>query len=216
MPLPDPVHLAFFLAAALVLSLTPGPGILYVAARTLAGGRGEGLASSFGTGLGGLVHVAAGAAGVSALMLASAEAFTALKLLGALYLIYLGIKSWRAADLPLDAGRVAAAGSRRAFREGMLVEAFNPKTAAFFLAFIPQFVAPAAGAGAGSVALQFALLGLVCVVLNTSVDVGVAYAASGLRDRLIARPKLIRRLRQGAAAVMCGLGLSLLLARRPG
>lgn len=216
MPLPDPVHLAFFLAAALVLSLTPGPGILYVAARTLAGGRGEGLASSFGTGLGGLAHVAAGAAGVSALMLASAEAFTALKLLGALYLVYLGIKSWRAADLPLDTGRVAAAGSRRAFREGMLVEAFNPKTAAFFLAFIPQFVAPAAGAGAGSVALQFALLGLVCVVLNTSVDVGVAYAASGLRDRLIARPKLIRRLRQGAAAVMCGLGLSLLLARRPG
>jgi threonine/homoserine/homoserine lactone efflux protein len=93
----DGVPFLFFLAAALVIALTPGPGILYVAARTLSGGRGEGFASVLGTGLGGFVHVTAGALGVSALVLASAEAFTVLKFLGALYLVYLGIKAWRAA-----------------------------------------------------------------------------------------------------------------------
>ncbi len=83
----DPAQLAFFLAAALVLAATPGPGIFYVAARTLAGGRAEGFASSLGTGLGGTLHVAAGAFSVSALVLASAELFTTLKLLGAAYLV---------------------------------------------------------------------------------------------------------------------------------
>ncbi|HEY1385043.1 MAG TPA: LysE family translocator, partial [Dongiaceae bacterium] len=173
-------HFVLFLSAAGVLALMPGPGIFYVAARTLAGGRGEGLASSFGTGLGGFVHIVAGAVGVSALVMASAQAFTVLKIVGALYLVYLGIKTWREAGAALELGNGPAMGARRAFKEGVVVEALNPKTAAFFLAFLPQFVDP----HAGSVALQFIVLGTISVIMNTSVDVVVTYAASGVRDRL--------------------------------
>jgi threonine/homoserine/homoserine lactone efflux protein len=206
---------ALFLAAALLLAATPGPGILYVAARSLAGGRGEGIASSIGTGLGGMVHVCAGALGVSALVLASAELFTALKLVGAAYLVWLGtrtILTARRDALAAAAGQAeAGVGPGRAFREGVLVEALNPKTAAFFLAFIPQFVVPAAH----GVALQFVALGLLSVVLNTTADVLVAFAAGRIRNGMLARPRVIRRLREGSGGAMIALGLGLLLARRP-
>lgn len=211
MTLPDPLGFALFLLAALVIALTPGPGIFYVAARTLSGGRAEGFASSFGTGIGGMAHVLAGAVGVSALVLASAELFAAFKFLGAIYLVWLGVKTWRSAGDPVLQVHAAATGSRRAFTEGIVVEALNPKTAAFFLAFIPQFVAP----DAGGIALQFVVLGTISVVLNTTADVVVALGASVVRDRLAARHALIRRLRRGSAAVLCGLGISLALARRP-
>ena len=95
--MPDPTQLALYFAAALVLAVTPGPGIFYVAARTLAGGRAEGVASSLGTGLGGMVHVLAGSLGVSAIVLASAELFTALKLIGAAYLVWIGFRTLRSA-----------------------------------------------------------------------------------------------------------------------
>jgi threonine/homoserine/homoserine lactone efflux protein len=202
--------LALFLLAALAISLTPGPGLLYVAARTLSGGARAGLASILGLGLGGLAHVAAGALGVSALVLASAEAFTLLKLVGALYLLWLGIKTWREAGQPPPA-LPAPATARRAFREGIVVESLNPKTAAFFLAFLPQFVDPAAG----SVALQFLVLGGVTVLFNTLADLLVLALASRLRDRLFRRAILLRRLRQASAGLLCALGLSLALARRP-
>src|ERR1700716_633042 len=155
-----------FLFAALVIAAIPGPGIFYVAARTLSGGRKAGIASTFGTALGGLVHVIAGALGVSALILASAELFTALKFAGALYLVWLGIRTFREGrqQMPEGLGPVDA---ERAFREGILVEALNPKTAAFFLAFIPQFIDPAGG----HAALQFMALGLISVALNTFADV---------------------------------------------
>jgi threonine/homoserine/homoserine lactone efflux protein len=205
----DPLNFLLFLVAATVIAVTPGPGIFYVAARTLAGGRTEGLASSFGTGFGGLFHVAGGALGVSALLLASAEAFTLLKLVGAAYLIWLGFKTLREARVDLPES-VTAVGSKRAFREGVLVEAFNPKTAAFFLAFIPQFIDPA-----HNVAVQFVVLGLVTVILNTAVDVVVAFGASRARSGLIGRPGLMRRIRQGSGLVICGLGATLLFARRP-
>src|SRR5262249_26960918 len=169
--MPDLTQLALYFAAALLLAVTPGPGIFYVAARTLAGGRAEGVASSFGTGLGGMVHVVAGSLGVSALVLASAELFTGLKLIGAVYLVWLGFRTIRSArrdeSKELSGSAAASLGSRRAFREGVLVEALNPKTAAFFLAFIPQFVEPTEG----HVALQFVLLGFVSVALNTLVDI---------------------------------------------
>jgi threonine/homoserine/homoserine lactone efflux protein len=212
----NPGQFALFLAAALLLAATPGPGIFYVAARTLAGGRSEGIASSIGTGLGGMVHVCAGALGVSALVLASAELFTGLKLLGAAYLVWLGLRTILTARkdaLAAAAGQAAAPPSRpyRAFREGVLVEALNPKTAAFFLAFVPQFVNPAAG----GVALQFAALGLVSVALNTAADVLVAFAAGGVRTGMAGRPGLVRRLRETSGAAMIALGLGLLLARRP-
>ncbi|WP_439614436.1 LysE family translocator [Reyranella sp.] len=206
----DLANLALFSAAALAIAVSPGPGIFYVAARTLAGGRGEGLASSFGTGLGGLVHVAAGAVGVSALVMASAEAFTILKLAGALYLVWIGIKAIREARQPFEA-KVTTTGAARAFREGILVEALNPKTAAFFLAFLPQFVDPSAG----PVWLQFLLLGLISVVLNTAVDVVVALLASRARSIAVGRPTLLRRLRIGAGGVIATLGFALLFARRP-
>lgn len=213
--MPDLSQLALYFAAAILLAVTPGPGIFYVAARTLAGGRAEGVASSFGTGLGGMVHVIAGSVGVSAIVLASAELFAALKLIGAAYLIWLGIRTFlsarrdAAATLSGDAA-APAIGSRRAFHEGVIVEALNPKTAAFFLAFIPQFVDPA-----GSVALQFVVLGFVSVVLNTLADIVVAFAASRIRDGAVARPALIRRLREASGAAMVVVGVGVALAKRP-
>lgn len=213
--MPDLTPLAVFLAAAFLLAVTPGPGIFYVAARTLAGGRAEGVASSFGTGLGGTVHVVAGSLGVSAIVLASAELFTALKLVGAAYLVWLGVRTFQSARrdavMALNGGSAPSVGSRQAFREGVVVEALNPKTAAFFLAFIPQFVDPAAG----QVALQFVVLGFVSVTLNTLADIVVAFAASSVRDGAAARPNLIRRLREASGAAMVALGMGLALARRP-
>jgi threonine/homoserine/homoserine lactone efflux protein len=163
-----------------------------------------------------MAHVLAGSLGVSALVLASAELFTALKLLGAAYLVWIGLRTlWAArrdASAGLDAAAAAPLGARRAFREGILVEALNPKTAAFFLAFVPQFVDPAAG----HAGLQFALLGSLSVALNTLADVAVAFAAAGIRAGAAARPRLVRRLREASGAAMIALGLGLALARRPG
>ena len=210
----DPAQLALYIAAAALLAVTPGPGIFYVAARTLAGGRAEGVASSFGTGLGGMVHVAAGSLGVSAIVLASAELFTALKLVGAAYLVWIGLRTIQSARQGAGLGDMPAAppvGPRRAFREGALVEALNPKTAAFFLAFVPQFLDPAAG----HVALQFMLLGVISVALNTLADLVVACAAGGIRDGAAARPALIARLRAASGAGMIALGVGLAFARRP-
>jgi len=202
------VSFLLFLAAASIIALSPGPGIFYVAARTIAGGRGEGLASSLGTAIGGLIHVIAGAVGVSALVMASAEAFTLLRWLGALYLVWLGLKILREARVDRPAS--AAVGGRRAFRDGIVVEALNPKTAAFFLAFLPQFVDPA-----GAVWLQFLVLGLISVALNTAVDVAVVFAAARARTFALGRPAFLRWPRTAAGLVIAGLGLSLLLSRRP-
>jgi len=199
-----------FLLAALVIAAVPGPGIFYVAARTLAGGRKAGIASTFGTALGGLVHVIAGGLGVSAIILASAELFTVLKFAGALYLVWLGIKTFREAGVA-QPGPIAPVGARQAFRDGVVVEALNPKTAAFFLAFIPQFIEPAAG----TPALQFITLGLISVTLNTLADVIVVAIAASARATLAPRPELVRRMRQGSGLFIAGLGISLALTRRP-
>lgn len=212
----DLAQIALYVAAAFLLAITPGPGIFYVAARTLAGGRAEGVASSFGTGIGGFVHVVAGAFGVSALVLASADLFTALKLIGAAYLVYIGWRAIRSAGQDAEAvlagGAVAPPiGARRAFREGIVIEALNPKTAAFFLAFVPQFVDPSAG----SVALQFIILGSISVILNTLADIVVAFAAGGIRAGAAARPHLIRRLREASGGAMIALGIGLAFAKRP-
>ena len=214
--MPDPNHFLLFFAAAFLLAIAPGPGIFYVAARTLAGGRAEGLASSFGTGLGGMVHVLGGALGVSALVLASAELFAVLKLAGAAYLVWLGLRTILSARKDAAAAaagqaRAVPLGTRRAFRDGVLVEALNPKTAAFFLAFVPQFVTPQAG----HVAVQFAALGLISVLLNTAADVAVSFAAGAVRTGAAANPKLVRRLREASGAAMIALGLGLLIAERP-
>jgi threonine/homoserine/homoserine lactone efflux protein len=202
--------LLLFLFAALMIAVVPGPGIFYVAARTLSGGRRAGLASTIGTGLGGLVHVMAGAVGVSAIILASAELFATLKLIGALYLVWLGFRTFREASRRTP-DPIATPTRDRAFRDGILVEALNPKTAAFFLAFIPQFIDPAAGYPA----LQFIALGLVSVALNTSADIVVVLMVSTASAGLARRPRLLQRLRQGSGIFIAGLGLSLAFARRP-
>jgi threonine/homoserine/homoserine lactone efflux protein len=199
-----------FLLAAVVIAAVPGPGIFYVAARTLSGGKQAGIASTFGTALGGLVHVVAGGLGVSAIILASAELFTALKFAGAFYLVWLGIRTFREAG-ELVPPQVSAVGDQRAFLEGVLVEALNPKTAAFFLAFIPQFL----DAAGSHPALQFMALGLISVALNTLADVIVVMMAASANAGLARRPHLLRRLRQGSGLFIGGLGISLALARRP-
>src|SRR6267142_5350755 len=203
-------YFSLFLLAALIIAVVPGPGIFYVAARTLSGGRKAGIAATLGTALGGLVHVIAGGLGISAIILASAQLFAGLKLIGAFYLIWLGIRTFREAGHPTPE-QINHADAQRAFRDGVAVEALNPKTAAFFLAFIPQFLEPAAGYPA----LQFMALGLISVALNTFADIVVLIAASRARAGLVRRPGLVQRLRQGSGLFIAGLGVSLALARRP-
>jgi threonine/homoserine/homoserine lactone efflux protein len=199
-----------FLAAALIIAAVPGPGIFYVAARTLSGGRRTGIASTAGTAIGGMIHVIGGGIGVSAIILASAQLFAVLKFAGALYLVWLGIRTFReAGHLPEET--IGAVGAKRALLEGIAVEALNPKTAAFFLALIPQFLDPAAP----DPALHFMALGLISVALNTLADVFVVLAASATRAQFVERPHLFRRLRQGSGLFVAGLGLSLALVRRP-
>ena len=205
-----------FLLTALILAITPGPGIAYVVARTVSGGRAEGLASCLGTGLGGLLHVAAAALGLSVLVAQSALAFSVVKYVGAAYLIYLGVRMLMRKDAGADpavlADQVAAAkgnGARGALLEGIVVEALNVKTALFFLAFLPQFVTP----GEPLVA-QLVLLGSICVTLNTLVDVVAVFAAARLLKSSTARAARARLLNRVSGVTMLGLGAYLALARR--
>lgn len=198
---------AFLLAAAL-LAITPGPGIAYVVARTVAGGRAEGLASCLGTTLGGLVHVVAAAFGLSVLIAESALAFSLLKYAGAAYLVYLGLRMWLR-PRPATPRAVAPQGVRHALAEGIVVEALNVKTALFFLAFLPQFVDPGA-----PLAPQLALLGCICVTLNTLVDVVAVAAAHRLLRSGAARVARARLLTRVSGTTMAGLGIFLALARR--
>lgn len=201
-------NFVLFLASAVVIALIPGPSIFYVAARTLAAGRSEGLASTLGMSLGGLVHILAGAFGVSALIMASAEAFTVMKLAGAAYLIWLGIKTFRTAKIEAVQD-VEVTGAARAFRQGIVVEITNPKTASYFLAFLPQFIDVSQ-----PVALQFMVLGVISVTLNGLVDLVVVVMAGAAREGLDKRPDVVARIRQGSGLIMAGLGASLLVARR--
>ena len=198
-----------FLLAATVLAITPGPGLAYVVARTVAGGRAEGLASCCGTALGGLLHVVAAALGLSLLIAQSAMAFNLLKYLGAAYLVYLGIRMLVRGQ-GVDAVTPAAAlGSRRALLEGLVVEALNVKTALFFLAFLPQFVAPGP-----TMAVQLARLGCICVALNTLVDVAAVRGAAQWARPGAARLARARLLQRVSGGTMIGLGAFLALARR--
>jgi threonine/homoserine/homoserine lactone efflux protein len=197
-----------FLAAAAILAITPGPGIAYVVARTAAGGRREGLASCFGTAIGGMVHVVAAAIGLSALLAQSAVIFAIVKYVGAAYLIYLGLRLLArkpARELPA----VKAQGAGRALREGIMVEALNVKTAIFFLAFLPQFVS----AGEPFVP-QLLLLGTICVAFNTAVDVFAVLAASRLIESSAVRAAREHLLRRIAGCTMVGLGITLAAVRR--
>jgi threonine/homoserine/homoserine lactone efflux protein len=194
-------QIGIFLAAALVLAFTPGPGIMYVMARTLSGGTSDGIASTLGTAVGGLVHVAVAAVGLSALLAASAKAFLVVKYVGAIYLVFLGVRSILSARRVSSIPSIRPQGARQAFFEGILTEALNVKTALFFLAFIPQFVNHAL-----PMAAQFALLGLLCVCLNTAVDFLVVLLASRLSGYFRNSPKPARYMSYGSGSVLLGLG----------
>ena len=198
-----------FLVAAILLAVTPGPGIAYVVARTAAGGRSEGLASCLGTCLGGLLHVLAAAFGLSVLIAQSALAFNLLKYLGAAYLVYLGIRMWLRQEPTAAVATMAPQRARRALVEGIVVEALNVKTALFFLAFLPQFVDPGA-----ALVPQLVLLGSLCVALNTFVDVVAVFAAHRLLRSEAARAARARMMTRMSGVTMMGLGAFLVLARR--
>jgi len=198
-----------FLLAALVLAVTPGPGIAYVVARTAAGGRAEGLASCVGTGLGGLFHVCAAALGLSVLLAQSATAFTVVKYVGAAYLVYLGVRLLLVKEAPVAVGAVVPGGARRALLEGVLVEALNVKTALFFLAFLPQFLV-----GGNAPVPQLVVMGTICVLLNTLVDVGAVLGAARLLQAGHSARRRARLLNKVSGVTLVGLGLYVAAARR--
>jgi len=196
----DAQRFFLFFIAALVLAVTPGPGIFYVLARTLAGGRREGILSSLGTFAGGMFHVFAAALGISAILAASAVAFHTVKYAGAAYLVWLGIRMIRTrnAELPVK----SLAPSRSPFGQGIVTEVLNPKTALFFLSFIPQFISPRLG----HIFLQFLIFGMVSVALNTSADLLVVSLAAPLELKLKASATFRRRQRVASGFGMIGLG----------
>ncbi len=163
--MPPISNLLLFSGAALVLLLIPGPAVLYIVARSAAQGTRAGLVSTLGIHAGTLVHIAAAVAGLSALLVASSQAFTIVKLAGAAYLIYLGVTALRTRDAAVDTdGSHDHRSSRRLFIDGAVLNVLNPKTAVFFLAFVPQFVDPALGSATTQLlafSALFVLLGLI-------------------------------------------------------
>ena len=196
-----------FLTAAVILAITPGPGIFYVLARSLRGGRKEGVMSAAGTFLGGLVHVAAAAFGLSAILAASAIAFETVRYAGAAYLIYLGYRMIRSRNQDVDLDSAGTSGGT--FIQGVMTEVLNPKTALFFLSFIPQFVS----VQQGHVALQFLLLGAISVTLNTCADVLVACFAGPLGSSMKRNARLRSGQRTASGVAMIGLGVYVAAAR---
>jgi threonine/homoserine/homoserine lactone efflux protein len=199
----DSARFLIFLSAAILLAIAPGPGMLYVLARSLAGGRREGLLSAFGTFFGGMVHVFAAAAGISIILARSAVAFATVKYLGAAYLFFLGIRmilDARNKDEVISSAELSR--GRNPFWQGVMTEVLNPKTALFFLSFIPQFV----DRGHGHVFIQFVLLGTLSVALNTSADIVVTFVAGPLGQRIRGSARFRRRQRTLTGAVMIGLG----------
>ncbi|MGB7847331.1 MAG: LysE family translocator [Candidatus Acidiferrum sp.] len=209
--MPSSTSLFGFVAAALVILLIPGPGVLYVVARSVSQGHRAGLISVLGLSAGVLVHVAAAVAGISAIFLASATAFGVVKALGAGYLIYLGIRTVFARGGPMVSMEVPAPRSlRRLFMDGVLVSVFNPKIAAFFLAFLPQFVDP----GRGPTPQQALLLGLIYIGLALITDSAYALLASSLRHWFGGRVMQGPLPRYLSGSLYLGLGLSAALTGR--
>jgi len=198
----DPHRFLLFLGAATLLAVAPGPGMLYVLARTLAGGRREGVLSVLGTFFGGLVHVVAAATGLSIVLATSALAFATVKYAGAAYLVYLGVRMIASARQEADIHLPPARVRRNPLWQGIATEVLNPKTAIFFLAFIPQFVNRAQGAAFW----PFLLLGTISVTLNTCGDLVVIFLAAPIGARLRSSAVLRRRQRTATGITLIGLG----------
>jgi threonine/homoserine/homoserine lactone efflux protein len=211
--MPTAHSLALFLAAGLALNLTPGPDMLYVAARGASEGRAAGVVSALGIGVGTLVHVTLVAAGLAALLAAVPVAYLVLRLGGAAYLVYLGVRALRGGP-HTSLAQLAPASLGTIFRQGVITNVLNPKVALFFLAFLPQFVDPARG----NPALQIVALGLLFDVSGTLVNLAVALASSRIAARLrgVDAPggpgRMIQRLTGG---LFIALGARLAYGARP-
>jgi threonine/homoserine/homoserine lactone efflux protein len=201
----DSTRIFLFLTAAFLLAIAPGPGMLYVLARSLAGGKREGMLSALGTFLGGMVHVFAAALGISIILAKSAAAFATVKYVGAAYLCFLGVRmilDARKDRATLDAVSEFGRPARNPLWQGVATEVLNPKTALFFLSFIPQFV----NRGSGHIFLQFVALGTISVVMNTTADLIVIALAEPIGERIRSSAKFRRRQRTVTGAIMIGLG----------
>jgi len=207
----DGTLLIGFVATALVVLLLPGPGVVYVVARSVGQGYRAGLVSAVGLSAGALVHVVAAAVGLSAILLASATAFGVVKALGAAYLVYLGLRELFSRRRAAGLAPLPPAPLHRLFFDGVVVSVFNPKIAIFFLAFLPQFVDPALG----QISLQVLLLGLIYVLLAVLTDGGYALLAGGLRQWLTGRFASGPWPRFMTGGVYIGLGVHAALAERP-
>ena len=206
----DSTRFLLFLTAAVLLAVAPGPGMLYVLARSLAGGKREGVLSAVGTFLGGMVHVFAAALGLSIVLAKSAMAFATVKYVGAAYLCFLGVRMILDArrekgnpdDVPPPDVSRQLKPARNPLWQGVATEVLNPKTALFFLSFIPQFV----NRSGGHVFLQFVALGTLSVVMNTTADLVVIALAGPLGERIRSSATFRRRQRTVTGAIMIGLG----------
>jgi threonine/homoserine/homoserine lactone efflux protein len=212
---PDLATLALFALASAALIAVPGPAVIYVVARSIEGGRRAGLVSMLGIEAGGLVHGAGAAVGLSAVLASSATAFTVVKVAGAAYLVWLGVRRLVASTRPTPSapeGDVPAPrAGRRLFLEGVLVNVLNPKVAIFFLAFLPQFVDPAAGA----VALQVLVLGVVFLTVAVLCDGAWAIVAGAAATRLRSSARARAWLDRVSGVVFLGLGAAAALAGEP-
>lgn len=208
--MPDPTTLLAYALIVAGFTALPGPSVLLTVARAMSSGTRAGISTSLGIAAGDLVHTALAILGVSAILMASALAFSIMKYLGAAYLIYLGVRALlapaRAPDLPGAAPIAPGA----AFRQGFLCEALNPKSAMFFLAFLPQFVQPAAG----QVTLQLAILGLLFIAIGTSVTVVYACAAGRVGAFLRGSGTVARWQNRAVGGLYCALGVRLALQER--
>lgn len=210
--LPSAMTLALFTGATLALFVMPGPATMYLIARAIGQGRTAGLVSAISLATGDVVHVVAATVGLSALLMASAEAFTAVKWAGAAYLVWIGIRTWRAGDGSGGRATVAVGQSvAQVFREGFLVEVLNPKTALFFLAFVPQFVDPTLGA----VWVQFLALGITFVALSVAFCALLVTVAASARTLFEGTPRSRRTARMATGGVFVGLGVVSALAGDP-
>jgi threonine/homoserine/homoserine lactone efflux protein len=195
--------LGVFLAATLALNLTPGPDMLYVITRSATEGRAAGIVSALGIATGCLVHTILVAAGVAGLLAAVPAAFTAVRLGGAAYLIYLGVTRLIGRGGVNQGAALSPAPLRRVYRQGVITNVLNPKVALFFVAFLPQFV----DRSSGKVSLQLAALGTLFNISGTIVNVLVAVAASGI-TRWTRRP-VLSWIARASGLVFVGLGLRL-------
>ena len=203
-------QLALFMGATLALNLTPGPDMLYVATRSLGQGRKAGIASAFGIGAGCFVHILAATLGISAIISYSAVAFTTIKLLGAAYLIYLGIRTFMSKSGPTLAKISYQDSPRKMFWQGVLTNALNPKVALFFLSFLPQFV----HAEHGSVTAQIATLGIMFDISGTTVLLVVAAFFGQAATCMERHPGFWKGQKWFTGSVFVAMWAKLALARR--